>query len=351
MVETHAVLRQCVRARAALAEMKATSEFLPDPTLLINIMPLLEARASTEIENIVTTTDEIFRSAALETGPRDAATKEALNYRRALHEGFRSMREKPVGIATAEAICSAIKHEEVRIRGDTAAALRNNRTGAIIYTPPRGEEMLRGKLENWARFFHDFGDLDPLVAMAVAHYQFEAIHPFADGNGRTGRILNLLHLVSTGLLDAPILYHSRSIIRRKETYYETLHRVTASGDWEPWLVHMLGIVEESARWTLRKVAAIRDLRRETHEWIKERLPKLLSAELLDVLFHQPYCRIPDLVEAGVAKRQAASSYLRQLASKGLLIEEKVGREKLFVHQRFLDLLLDDPDDGGGQENH
>ena len=177
--------------------------------------------------------------------------------------------------------------------------------------------------------------------MAAAHYQFEAIHPFTDGNGRTGRILNLLHLINAGLLRSPILYHSRGIIRRKEEYYRNLIGVTSKQDWETWILYMLEVVEESARWTFEKINAIRQLRRVTKQQMKTELPKLYSAELLDVIFFQPYCRIADLVDAGIAKRQAASTYLKQMVEVGLLSEEKVGREKLFIHDQFLDLLLND----------
>lgn len=342
-LETAPVLKQCIRSRTALADLNQSADHLPNKELLINIMPLLEARASSEIENIVTTTDRLFRSSVLETAPTDLATKEALSYRQALHEGFLSMEDRPISTATAERICTVIKQKEMRVRQVPGTTLQNDRTGEVIYTPPVGEQLLREKLANWERFFHDPGDLDPLVAMAAAHYQFEAIHPFTDGNGRTGRILNLLQLVNSGLLKTPILYHSRGIIRRKEEYYRNLIGVTAREDWETWILYMLEVVEESARWTFRKIDAIRTLRRETKHWFKQELPKLYSAELLDVIFHQPYCRIADLVEAGVAKRQAASNYLKQLVDAGALQEEKAGREKLFIHGRFLTLLLDEQD--------
>ncbi len=342
-LETGPVLKQCIRTRTALADLNQSADFLPNKELLINILPLLEARASSEIENIVTTTDRMFRSSVLEKEPSDPATKEALSYRKALYEGYQSMRERPLCTATAETICSVIKGIEMRVRAVPGTTLQKAGTGEVIYTPPVGEDLLREKLANWERFLHDHGDTDPVVAMAAAHYQFEAIHPFTDGNGRTGRILNLLHMVSTGLLSSPILYHSRGIIRRRDEYYENLIAVTADGAWEPWVLYVLEVVEESARWTYQKIDAIRTLRRKTKRQVREQLPKIYSAELLDVIFHQPYCRIVDLVEAGVAKRQAASTYLQQLVEIGLLAEEKVGREKLFIHKNFLELLLDESD--------
>ncbi len=343
-LETTRVLKQCIRSRTALAELNQAADFLPDKELLINVMPLLEARASSEIENIVTTTDRLFRSTILEKQVIDSATKEALSYRKALHAGFQSIMERPLSTSTAEAICSVIKGKEMRIRQVPGTTLMNDRTGETIYTPPAGEHLIREKLSNWERFIHDAEtELDPLIVMAVAHYQFEAIHPFADGNGRTGRVINLLLLVSLGLLKAPILYHSRGIIRRKEEYYRNLTAVTSRQDWETWILYILEIIEESARWTYRKIEEIRQLRSTTKTRLKEDHANIYSAELLDVLFHQPYCRIADLVSAGIAKRQAASTYLRQLVDAGLLAEEKIGREKLFIHQAFLKLLLDESD--------
>ncbi len=341
-LETPRVLKQCIRSRTTLEKVNQSAEFLPNKELLIHIMPLLEARASSEIENIVTTTDRLFRSDALARPETDPATKEALHYRRALREGFDSLGDRPLSTATAEAICSVIKQKEMRVRRVPGTALGNVRSGEIIYTPPVGEDLLRQKLRNWEQFLHQTDDdLDPLVILAAAHYQFEAIHPFTDGNGRTGRILNLLFLVERGLLGSPILYHSRGIIRRKEDYYRRLIAVTRDGAWEEWILYMLEVIEESADWTWRKIDAIRQLRQRTKAWLCKTHPTLDSAELLDVLFHHPYCRIADLVEAGIAKRQAASTYLKALSASGLLEEEKIGREKLFIHHEFLALLLDE----------
>ena len=342
-LETAPVLKQCIQSRATLAELDQAADFLPNKSLLINVMPLLEARASSEIENIVTTSDRLFRSTALENSPTDSATKEALSYRKALRIGFESIQERPLSTSTAEEICSVIKQKEMRIRQVPGTTLMNERTGETTYTPPVGESLIREKLANWETFLHTSSDLDPLVKMAAAHYQFEAIHPFTDGNGRTGRVLNLLILISEGLLKAPILYHSRGIIRRKSEYYQNLRAVTSHNAWEAWIIYILQVVEESARWTNNKITSIRELCEETKARLKKDHSNIYSAELLDVLFNQPYCRIPDLVQAGIAKRQAASTYLKQLVSGGLLTEEKVGREKLFIHQSFLALLLDESD--------
>ncbi len=342
-LETVPVLKQCIKSRTALANLNQAAGFLPNQSLLINILPLLEAKASSEIENIVTTTDSLFRSSLTGTS-FDPATKEAMNYRHALYAGYRSLETTPLCTNTAEQICSEIKKSEMRVRQVPGTTLQNDSTGETIYTPPVGEDLLREKLANWETFIHNQeSELDPLVVMAVSHYQFEAIHPFTDGNGRTGRVLNLLYLISAGLLETPILYHSRSIIKRKAEYYQNLNGVTRTGDWQSWILYILETVEEAALWTNHKITEIRDLKRNTKAWLKENASKIYSAELLDVLFSQPYCRIQDLVEAGVAKRQAASTYLHLLVNLGLLEEEKVGREKLFIHKSYLTLLLNESD--------
>jgi len=342
-LETRRVLKQCIRSRTALAELNQSADFLPNKELLINIMPLLEARASSEIENIVTTSDALFRSAAMEKKSLDPATKEALSYRQSLYRGYQSIQDRPLSTASAEEICSTIKQQEMTVRKVPGTTLKNGNSGETIYTPPAGEHIIRDHLTVWENFIHQQSDLDPLVIMAVAHYQFEAIHPFTDGNGRTGRVINILLLVSQGLLKSPILYLSRGIIRRKSEYYQKLIQVTKDQAWEEWILYMLEVIEESAQWTFQKIHDIRILHEKTKEEIREKHSNIYSAELVDILFNQPYCRIQDLVEAGVAKRQAASTYLKQLVSSGLLTEEKIGREKLFIHQRFLALLLDESD--------
>lgn len=345
-LETPAVLKACIEARAALAELKQASGLVPDPRVLLTCLPLLEAQASSEIENIVTTADELFRHLESE---RDAslATREALRYREALLEGFRALDERPLGVRVAQRICTRIKAIEMDLRKVPGTAIGNTRTGEVIYTPPTGVDLLRGLLSNWERFLHGRDDLDPLVRMAVAHYQFEAIHPFADGNGRTGRILNSLFLVERGLLGAPVLYLSRFIIKHKSEYYACLLGVTRDGAWESWLLYMLEAVAETSRWTLAKLEAIRALLQATREHVQAALPKVYSAELVECLFERPYCRISNLVDAGIAQRQAGARYLRQLVGVGVLEEQKHGREKLFVNTRLLGVLSTERNDFEG----
>ena len=340
-LETKAVLKQCISARAALAELKQAAELIPNQVMLINTLPLLEAKDSSEIENIVTTTDKLFQFVGSDGAHADPATKEALQYRSALYEGWQTLAQRPINTNMAESICSQIKGVDMTVRKVPGTALANDRTGEIISTPPAGEKVLRDLLSNWERFLHEQPELDPLIRMAVMHYQFEAIHPFTDGNGRTGRILNILYLVQEGLLTLPILYLSRYIIANKGQYYNGLLAVTREQAWESWLLYMLEAVESTAQWTTQKTISIRDLADHTADYVREQLPKIYSRELIDVIFEQPYCRISNLVEADIAKRQTASEYLKKLVSVGVLTERQVGRERLFMHPKLVQLITGD----------
>ena len=335
--ETRAVLKACITARAALAELKQAADLIPNQTMLINTIPLLEAKDSSEIENIVTTTDRLFQHAQWEH-QADPATKEALRYRSALYKGFQSLKDRPLCTATAVEICRTLKGVDLDIRKTPGTQLINDTTGEVIYTPPEGESTLREMLANWERFIHNEDDVDPLVRMAVGHYQFEAIHPFEDGNGRTGRVINILYLIQQDLLQLPILYLSRHIIANKSDYYKLLLNVTRDGAWEPWILFMLKAVEETSRWTTQKIAAIRNLSEHTTDFVRLSLPKIYTRELVDVIFEQPYCRISNLVNKGVAKRQAASKYLKDMVALGVLVEQPAGKEKLFIHPKLMKLL-------------
>ena len=343
-LESRAVLKRCITARAAVAELRQAALLIPNQAMLINTLPLLEARDSSEIENIVTTADQLFqyaRTDLFDNPQADAATREALRYRLALQRGHRHLARRPLCTAAAVEICRTIKGVDMDIRRTPGTQLVKDRSGEIIYTPPEGEDRLRELLANWERYLHDTADTDPLIRMAVCHYQFEAIHPFSDGNGRTGRIINILYLIERDLLTLPILYLSRHIIARKADYYRLLLEVTRSGAWERWLLYMLEAVEETARWTTGKIAAIRALADHTASVARERAPKIYSRELVDLVFEQPYCRIANLVDKGIAQRQAASRYLKELAGIGVLDEIKVGKEKLFIHPKLMKLLTRD----------
>ena len=340
-LESRAILKQCITARAALAELKQATLLIPNPTVLINTIPLLEAKDSSEIENIVTTTDQLFRHADDGDSNADPATREVLRYRAALYEGFQSLSERPLTTRTAVDICTAIKGVEMDVRRTPGTQLVNDRNGKAIYTPPEGEAQLRKLLANWERFIHEQPELDPLIRMAVAHYQFEAIHPFADGNGRTGRVLNILMLIQESLLTLPVLYLSRYIIDHKADYYRLLGEVTSAAAWEEWVLYMLRAVEHTAHWTTAKIAALRQLQVHTADHVRQQLPKIYSHELVETLFEQPYCRIGNLVAKGIAQRQAASRYLQDLARIGVLSETTAGREKLFIHPKLMRLLTQD----------
>lgn len=337
-IETKAVLKACIEARAALAELRISGQIIPNQAVLINSIPLLEAQASSEIENIVTTTDRLFRFANDAGGQADPATKEALRYRTALNRGFGMLRQRPLSTAIAVEVCRTIKGVELDIRNTPGTALMNDATGAVIYTPPEGEDLLRAKLANWERYIHEAEDTDPLIRLAVMHYQFEAIHPFVDGNGRTGRILNLLYLVDKGLLDIPVLYLSRHIIQNKALYYRYLLEVTTHGAWEQWLLFMIEAVRATALWTTARIQTIRNLLEQTAARMRQKLPKVYSHELAELIFVNPYCRISDLVDSGVAKRQTAAVYLKAMVSEGLLEEVKAGRENLYINPALLTLL-------------
>ena len=340
-LDSRAILKACIPARAALAELDAAADLIPNPAILINTIPVLEARASSEIENIVTTADRLFEHLGDTNAAADPATKEALRYGTALWRGSEVLGTRPLSTNLAIEVCTALRGIDSTIRRSPGTALLNQATGATVYTPPEGEARLRNLMGNWEDFLHARDEIDPLVRMAVAHYQFEAIHPFEDGNGRTGRILNLLFLVEQELLRRPILYLSGAIIRTRSEYYRLLLEVSTHGRWEPWVIYMLRSVAETARWTTMKIRAMRTLLRTAAALVRNGAPKIYSRELVELIFEQPYCRIASLVDAGIAKRQTASIYLAKLVELGLLMPIQSGREKLFVHRALLDLLASD----------
>lgn len=335
-LEPKVVLKATVEARTALATLAQAGRLLPNPNILIHAVPLLEAQASSEIENIVTTADELFKHVG--SGGGDHATKEALRYRSALFAGVDAIRNRPIAAATAVRVCSELYGREMDVRAVPGTRIANPATREIVYAPPEGADVIRDKLSAWERFVHTEDDLDPLVRMAVAHYQFEAIHPFHDGNGRTGRVLNILMLIEAGLLDDPILYLSRSIIARKNDYYRLLRAVTAEDAWTDWILYMLDVVRESATSTTRKISSIRTCQNDIAERARAATPGGRDAQFLDVLFEQPYCRINPVAERCGVSRQTASSWLHALVDAGLLSDVKVGRELLFVNHEFLEVL-------------
>jgi Fic family protein len=338
VLETVPVLRKCVGAGRALAGLKEAAHLIPNQDVLINSIPLREARDSSAIENIVTTNDTLFKFANSDPEKADDATKEALRYRTALMRGFKDVQKKPLSTRTAVLVCRAIKNVDLDIRQVPGTALAHHPSGKVVYTPPEGQALLREKLSSLEQFLHGRDAIDPIIRMAAAHYQFEAIHPFTDGNGRTGRILNTLYLIDKKLLDLPILYLSRYINEHRSEYYDRLLAVTTKGAWEAWLLYMLTAVEETSLWTSAKIRAIRELMDATVAYVNSASPKIYSRELIEVIFTQPYSRIGNIVEAKLGTRKTASKYLKELVAKGVLEERQEGRENIYINVRFLELL-------------
>ncbi len=338
VLETRAVLKAAIAANTALAKLDQAVVSIPNPTVLINSIPLLEAQASSEIENIVTTTDELFRHLDDDAGA-DPATRETLRYRTALKMGFDRTIERGLTAATAIDVCSIIKGREMRIRAIPGTRIGNPVTGEVTYSPPEGRDLIEAKLSEWERFVHAEDGMDPLVRMAVAHYQFEAIHPFADGNGRTGRILNVMLLIQAGLLRMPVLYLSRYIIDTKNDYYRLLLAVTSEAAWEPWVLYVLAGIERTSNDTLSKIEAIRALQDDFSMRARAVTRGGADSEFQSVLFEQPYCRINTVVSRCRVSRPTATGWLNALVEAGLLQESKVGRDRLFINREFLRLLV------------
>lgn len=336
-IETATVLKRAIEARAALAALDQAALRMPNPNVLLNALPILEAQASSEIENIVTTTDELFRFAQSDSDLAPSATKETLRYRSALFAGVRSIRSRPLSVTTAVEVCSIVQGHAMDVRKLPGTVIANPVTRRAIYTPPAGESLIREKLANWERFIHSRDGLDPLVRMAIAHYQFEAIHPFADGNGRSGRILNILMMLNDGLISSPILYLSRYIIAHKDDYYRLLLDVTRDDAWEDWVRFMLSAVEETATTTLAKIDAIQALQRTVRDEMRATTAGA-NSDLLDVLFEQPYARISNVMEQCDVSRPTAAKWLNELVGNGVLRDVKVGRERLFINHRFVNVL-------------
>ena len=336
-VETAAVLRKAITASRALAELKGMAERMPNQAMLIDSLVLQEARASSEIENILTTNDEVYKAASDEAQPASAEAKEVLRYRQALNLGFRQIKSRPLASGMFIEIAQLIKETEFGIRRTPGTRIANSRQ-ETIYTPPEGETVIRDKLRDLENFMHGDDALDVLVKMALVHYQFEAIHPFPDGNGRTGRILNILYLVDRGLLNLPVLYLSRYIIDHKNAYYEGLRRVTEEAAWEDWVLYMLDAVEQTSLRTHGQINAILALMESVRERVQREAPGIYSKDLVEQIFRQPYCKISFLERAGMGTRQTCAKYLRELEKLGVLKGQKIGREVYFVNGKLFDLL-------------
>jgi Fic family protein len=334
VLETIEVLRAATLARVALMELETMSKMIPDPTVLINVLPVVEAQASSEIENIVTTTDAMFRSGFNPELATDPATREAHRYRAALRAGYDAIATRPLTAATAELICSHILGHDTTVRADAGTFIGNVATREITYTPPSGRDVLVGMLRNWETYVHRVDEVDPLVRLAVAHYQFEAIHPFPDGNGRTGRVLNLLLLAEWNLLTFPVLYLSRYFIATKSEYYERLLGVTARGEWIEWILYFLRGVESTATSATSTIRRITRAMLETSDKLQAEFGQVNSA-LLTVLFTQPYCRIRDVITTCGVSRPTATQWVDRLERISVLESHRVGRDRLLLNRSFV----------------
>jgi len=338
--ESKEILRKVAKARAALAELKGISETIPNPELLLNSILLQEAKDSSEIENIVTTHDSLYKSVILDD--RQPENKEVIRYRQAVWTGFDLLGKRGgINTNTAIKVFQTLMDTSAEIRRVPGITLKNTRTGESLYTPPVGEILLRDKLDNiwWFLNAPETQSTDPLIRLAIMHYQFESIHPFTDGNGRTGRILNVLFLVQAGLLRLPNLYHSSFIIENKTDYYRLLRSVTQDNDWVSWIIFMLNCIEQTSLQTIGKIRVIHELMEKTLKKVRTELPRLKHAkEIVEILFMYPYCKIDHIVDRGIAVRQPASNYLKNLEKIGILTSESMGRHTVYRNLDLWELL-------------
>ena len=337
-VETKEIFRKTISATRALAQLNGTLLNLPNPTLFLDTIYLQEAKASSEVENIITTNDELYKSWVADRKVENSATKEVLSYKEALWLGLEQLKTKPfITTNLCISIVQCIKQNTASIRTTPGTTLSNTQ-GEVIYTPPSGEMVIREKLANLEKFINEDESIDPLIKMALLHYQFEAIHPFSDGNGRTGRILLLLYLKLSGLLDTPAIYLSEYIIQHKADYYNRLRGVTENNEWEAYILYMLDMIEETSKKGLNRLNKITSAMEKTAEEIKQKLPKIYSKDLVEILFRLPYTKRQHLINENIGNPKTAGNYLQALEENGFLQSVKVGKEKLYLNHQLLAIL-------------
>jgi Fic family protein len=337
-IETKLILKKSILSNRALAKLNGVAKIIPNQTILINSLILQEAKDSSEIENIITTHDELYQS-SLNLDNITHATKEVQSYSRALLKGFDLVKENSL-LLTRHIIDiqQELEGNVAGVRKQAGTVLKNQATGKIIHTPPQNETTIRELLANLEQYINTEDEVDPLIKMAVIHYQFESIHPFYDGNGRTGRILNILYLVLNDLLDLPILYLSSYIIKYKANYYKLLQEVRTKEAWEEWILYILEGVEQTALRQIELINDIKELMDSTKEKLKSELPKIYSKDLLEILFMHPYTKIGMLEENLGLHRETASKHLNAISELGILKPIKLGRSKFFVNVKLFDLL-------------
>lgn len=338
ILESTKVLRKTIEASRALAQLNGMLTNLPNPTLFLDTIHLQEAKASSEIENILTTNDDLYKAIVSDKKFDNPATKEVLSYKEALWNGLQEVENRPfITTNLCVEIVQSIKKNTAGIRTTPGTALKNA-SGETIYTPPTGETIIRDKLANLEAFINGGQSIDPLIKMALMHYQFEAIHPFSDGNGRTGRILLLLYLKIEKLLDTPAIYLSEYIIKNKTAYYVNLRNVTENEDWETWILYMLEMIEFTAKKGLIRLNNVTNLMQSMADEVKTTLPKIYSKDLIEILFKLPYTKKRYLIDAKLGTSKTVGNYLIELENAGFLISEKVGKEKLYLNHRLMAIL-------------
>ncbi len=337
-LETPKTLKKAISANRALAKLNGVSKIIPNSAIMINSLVLQEAKDSSEIENIITTHDELFR-ANLDISDITNEAKEVQNYRQALLKGFDLVQTNKLLLKKYIIdIQQELEQNDAGVRKQSGTVLKNAQTGEVIFTPPQDYQTIQDLLDNLESYINDENDIDPLINMAIIHYQFESIHPFYDGNGRTGRILNILYLILKDLLDIPILYMSRYIINHKADYYRLLQEVRTENKWEEWILYMLDGVEQTALDTIELVSDIYALMEESKQEIKEKLPKRYSKDLIEILFMHPYTKIEFLVDGLDTTRQTASKYLIELEEIGLLESIQIKNSKFFINKKLFEVL-------------
>jgi Fic family protein len=341
--ETRTVLKKTAQAHRYLAELKGIAASIPNEAIWINTLAFQEAKDSSEVENIVTTHDELYKSSLLEEAALSPATKEVQDYALALKEGFAIVRKtKLLRLTDILHVQQNLEQNNAGLRRLPGTDLKNAVTQEIIYTPPQHADEVAQLMDNLVQYINDESlcDADPLVKMAIIHHQFESIHPFYDGNGRTGRIINILYLVSQDLLNLPVLYLSRLILRSKSDYYQHLQQVRNTGDWEPWLIYMLDGIADTAQRTIKLITEMKVLMTSVKSGMREKLPKIFSQYLLNNLFYHPYTKIEFVVDDLQVSRITATKYLEQLVEFGFLQKHKIGRGNYYINMPLFNLLTD-----------
>ena len=333
-LETREVLKKLASAHRYLAELKGVAATIPNESILINTLSLQEAKDSSEIENIITTHDEIFKSNIYDKHFINTATKEVYNYADALKKGFELVKEH--GLLTNNYIIeiqSELEQNKAGFRKQPGTNLVNDNTGEVIYTPPQDYKTIADLMHNLEQFINndDMMDVDPLIKMCVIHHQFESIHPFYDGNGRTGRIVNILYLINKGLLKLPVLYLSRYIVQNKADYYRLLQSVRDENNWEEWILYMLAGIEKTSIQTIEIINSIKQIMMHYKHEIRSKLPKIYNQDVLNNLFRHPYTKIEFMMKELNVSRITATRYLDEIVKLDLLSKQKIGRDNFYIN--------------------